>query len=243
VNDTALIYCDIETMPAHRHDLKRRIIDGAASEAAAEAESVTAPGNYKDAEKIAAYISERKAQIMAGAQGKAEAEYAKTSLDGAFGEVYCIGYAINDADPALAPRGKAVCASSEAGLIRVFFDAITELTKGRARKLVGHNFIDFDLRFIWHRAMVLGVQPPAWFPRDVKPWGDEVIDTMVMWAGSRDRVKLSKLCLAFGIEDDDEIDGSQVWDCLKRGEHAKVDLHCVKDIYKLRAVHKRMSFN
>lgn len=86
------------------------------------------------------------------------------------------------------------------------------------------------------------MQPPLWFPRDPKPWDQGICDTMVMWAGQRDRVSLSKLCLAFGVEDSDEISGADVAQCLSEGKFDIVEEHCEKDIVKVRSIHRFMSF-
>lgn len=112
---------------------------------------------------------------------------------------------------------------------------------------VGHNVIDFDLRFMFQRSVMLGVRPPACIPFDAKPWDGSVFDTMTAWAGARNRVTMDKLCKVFGIEAkgseiEDEIDGSKVWDFVKDGRISDVAKYCAGDVARTRSIYKRLTF-
>ena len=236
------IFADIETMPSQRPDIIDELQAAVDSELTAKLVEIKAPSNYKDETKIAEYIATKSSEINAEFADEFERRHHATGLDGAFGEVYCIGVAINNGEPVVFSRGTEwAVRETEAQVLTRFFDFVYSNT-GSLTRVVGHNIAGFDIRFLHQRCMVNGVRPPSWFPLDPKPWGDEVFDTMVRWAGARDRVKLSKLCRAFGIEHHDDIDGSDVWAHIKSGQTAKVDEHCRVDIVKTRDVFKRMTY-
>lgn len=237
------VFFDIETVPTQQERLRDIIYAGVKEKARAESEAVRAPSNYKDEAKIAAYIEAAQAEIVEAAAAKQMSELHSTSLDGAYGEVYCFGFAVNDGATQLISRGTDLSPMSERRALRDFFTDATLLLERRTRPiLIGHNIVGFDIRFIYQRAMVLGVQPPSWLYVDAKPWDEVVFDTMVKWAGVRDRVSLTKLCHAFDIDDTDTISGRDVWACIQRGEHAKVEEHCRIDIDKVRRIYQRMTF-
>jgi DNA polymerase elongation subunit (family B) len=67
----------------------------------------------------------------------------------------------------------------EAEVLMNFFSDLTDIGRG---VLVGHNIIGFDLPFMWKRCMVLGIKPPAWFPRNPSKYSSEMVrDTMLLW--------------------------------------------------------------
>ena len=106
--------------------------------------------------------------------------------------------------------------------------------------IVGHNVAAFDLPMLKQRAIVLGVPLPSWFPLDAKPWDEVINDTMLMWASARGTVSMSDLCTALGIPDDDPISGADVSRVWSEGRFEVVRDHCIHDVEKARAVHKRM---
>lgn len=106
---------------------------------------------------------------------------------------------------------------------------------------VAHN-TQFDLRFIWQRAIILGVTPPAWWPIDAKPWDDtRVHDTMTMWAGHGNRISLDRLCRTFNLPGKSGIDGSKVWDAIAAGRIDEVVEYCDDDVRRLRLCHRKIA--
>lgn len=236
------VFLDIETIPTQRADVIDEMRRKAADDLAGKISELKAPSNYKDEAKIAEYIAAKRDELSAAFDEDFERSLHATGLDGAFGEVYCIGCAIDEREPAVFSRGTGYQdPESEGRVLRELFNYVNA-ERSHLVRIVGHNIIGFDIRFIHQRCMVLGVRPPQWLPLDPKPWGDEVFDTMIRWAGTRDRVKLSKLCRAFGIEDTDDIEGSQVWDCIKSGDFERVERHCSIDVQKVRSVFRRMTY-
>jgi hypothetical protein len=76
---------------------------------------------------------------------------------------------------------------------------------------IGHN-IGWDLKFLWQRSIINNIKPPIRIPWRDAVWSGKYTDTMTLWVGPRDTISLTNLCKILGIEMEDEIDGSQVWD-------------------------------
>lgn len=238
------LYIDIETIPTQSERIRDIIAADIDAKHADALASIRAPSNYKDEAKIAEYIERAKHEL-----GEQRAEdygdaVRDTSLDGAYGEVYCIGFAVDGFEPEVFSRAADFKnAASERVVLSRFFDSISaRISAGRQPIIIGHTVVSFDLRFLWQRAMVNGARPPTWLPRDPKPWGDEVFDTMVAWAGPRDRVKLDKLCAAFDLPGKGGFSGKDVWPAVQRGEHDRVAGYCKNDVSITRAIHRRMTF-
>lgn len=214
------LYVDIETIPAQSEAAKSII-----------ALSVKPPAQMKKADTIAAWEKEQKAQSV-------EEAIAKTSLNAAFGQICCIGLAIDD--------GQAYSISwpinvaSEMDMIKGFFGIVSEAIGTSLPVIVGHYVAGFDLRFIWQRCIVLGIRAPAWLPLDPKPWDDRVFDTMTAWAGARDTISMDNLCVALGLPGKGDIDGSKVAAMWANGEHEAIASYCRGDVERTRAIHRKM---
>lgn len=216
------LYLDIETIPASDPAIIAEI-----------AASVTAPGSMKKPETIAEWEANQKPAAVADA-------VAKTSFNGALGKVCSISWAWNDARPGsvdMRPDNR----WSEGDMIGTFTDIVlAQRPSFEVPVIVGHYVADFDLRFIWQRAFVLGVKMPAWWPRDPKPWSREVHDTMAMWAGAKGSISLDSLCKALGVEGKTGIDGSMVAGMWQRGEYDAIAEYCREDVERVRNVHRKM---
>lgn len=211
------IYLDIETIPSQSPDLLAKF----------RAE-VKPPGNIKKPESIAEWMAEN-------ADRAASEAMAKTSFDPAHGHICTIGYAVGDAT---VQSSHAVRIDMERDVIECFFDDIPRNTMA-APTFVGHYISGFDLRFILCRAVVLGIPIPPSIPRDVKPWGDRIFDTMTAWAGPRDTIGQDRLCAALGIEGKGDFDGSMVASAWARGDHETIIRYCRDDVEKVREIHRR----
>jgi predicted PolB exonuclease-like 3'-5' exonuclease len=239
------IYFDIETIPSQDPVLVAEIQQRCRDMAEAEAALVTPPASYKQPEAIAKWWGEsgnqRKESILAGAELKAQEEWRATALDGATGQIVVIGVAINDESPV--PLYLPDWKRSEAHVLKEFFSIVTDAcSHTRTRPcFIGHNVTGFDLRFIYQRAVVLGIRPPAHIPFKAKPWDDVVFDTMQQWDQAK-RASMNKLCRAFGLADKGDLDGSMVWDYVRDGRIAEVAQYCVDDVNRARIFHKRMTF-
>lgn len=216
------LYLDIETLPSQSPEVHARI-----------AETITPPGNISKAETIAQWESEKKPALVKEA-------IAKTALDGSVGHVCCIGWAWDD--------GQAVSqwieriADEKAALASVWESLEQRLVDVPWRQpvVVGHNVINFDIRFLWQRAIILGIRMPTWFPRDPKPWGNDVFDTMTAFAGQRGTIGLERLSLALGMDGKGDVDGSMIGDLWAKGEFEKITSYCRADVERTRQIHRRM---
>jgi predicted PolB exonuclease-like 3'-5' exonuclease len=247
------VFIDIETIPGQRLELR--------SEIAAQFPELPpyadpqCPRNIKKAESIRDWHENSLPILRIAAQKKYQDEllkrqlalenaWRKTALHGEHGEIICIAWAIEDAKPSVYFRHQL---ESEAKLLKKFFDSVNEQLNKRNPNWIGHN-VQFDLRFLFHRAVILDVKPSINLYHDSKPWSELAQDTMMMWAGMKEKISLDNLCKILGIATKDKdlegeaIDGSKVWDFVERGEIEKVATYCMGDVIRCRELYKRMNF-
>lgn len=250
------IFLDVETIPDMRPGaLDAFIADTMANfkapstltkEQAANDLGMTDPGEIKYTSKDAmiakweARFREEKAAAVA------EQEWRKTSFDGGRGQLAVFGLAFEDEAPLALWSGDYV--RDEAAILREAFGLMERFHRSNNMHrpcIVGHNHIAFDLRFIWHRAVILGVKPPIWWPHNARPWDTDVVfDTMAQWAGIGNRISMVNLCAALGIPGKTEgMDGSQVWDAVKDGRIAEVADYCKGDVRRTRDIYRKMTFS
>lgn len=170
-------------------------------------------------------------------------QWRKTSFDGASGQLAVVGIALDDAEPVTFYSED--WASDEAKVLRSAFELIADSytpQSDRRPVFVGHYITGFDLRFMFQRAVVLGIKPPAIIPFHARPWDDAVFDTMTRWAGHNGSVKLDALCAALGIPGKNGMDGSHVWDFVRDGRIGEVATYCAGDVRMTRAAYRRMTF-
>lgn len=224
------IFLDIETIPSQDEAVKQKIAD-----------SITAPGQYKKPESIKEWLDANRDTV-------AEDEWRKTSFDGGLGQICCISVAVNDSP--VSTFFSEDWRNDEKKIISDFFQFLQENydpSRQTPPVFVGHNISDFDLRFIFQRAVVLGVQPPHFIPFSSRPWDKSIFDTMGAWAGYGKRIGLAKLCEVLGVagkgsEIGEEIDGSMVWDFVRDGKIKQVAGYCAGDVGRVRTIHSKMTF-
>lgn len=171
-----------------------------------------------------------------------------TGFDGSFGRVLCIAYAVND------EATRVICnPDNEKKTLEDFW-----FVAHQCDQFVGHNIMEFDLRFILQRSMVLGVKP-SWnrFQElGKKPWDMlkyldfaryknlPIFDTMQEWSNwGNQKLGLEHVALALGIPTPKEgIDGSEVYNFFKAGKVTEICDYCKRDVETTRAVYNRMVF-
>lgn len=217
------VFFDIETIPCQLPGIRDEF-----------ATAVTAPAQYKKADSIATWLAENR-------EAEAEAAWLKTSFDGGLGHVVCIGFAVDDGPALSYVLTDYTSREEEACVLGAFFNELAKV--GRA-VFIGHNIIGFDLPFLWKRAMVLGIKPPAYLPRNPSKYRSEFVqDTMMLWdqeqraGGSMDRI-----CRLLGIPGKGDISGADVWSMVRDGRIAEVAEYCRGDVDRTRAMFKRMTF-
>lgn len=214
-----LLYLDLETVPCDDPAIIAEI-----------ASTITPPGNYKKPETIAAWeLGEKKRAV--------EEAVARTSFDGGYGKIICACYAIDDGPVQTIQKHY-----SEHGIIRRVFEGVALFP---AITFVGHN-ITWDLRMLYQRAVVHGIQPPAVLLKAMraKPWDDCIADVMTIWNPERDKkISLDKLCKVLGIDSPKgEVNGSMVAQLYRDGEIEKIASYCKADVIAVRECYKRLSF-
>ncbi len=220
------IFIDCETIPTQRADIQARCVAG-----------IGPPGQYKKPESIAHWWASE------GEEKKAEAIHA-TCLNGTWGEVVCIGFAINDEPVEVISQ-----IGSECTLLQNFATLLDKQAERGARSntwpivatWVGHNIADFDLRFLWQRCKLLGIHMPFQFP--LERYSRRVYDTMREWCAFGNRVSQSDLELAFGIPRTDPLKkgGADVWRAYQEGRIDDIREHCRVDVENVRAIYRRMT--
>lgn len=218
------LFLDIETLPPSEGDHLDRIRAG-----------IKAPGQYKKPDSIAQWLAEN-------ADTLAAEEFAKLGLDGLYGRVCCIGWAVNDEDV----RISVDAGQGERTLINAAFGAIQTRSmdaSGSSRSLspVGHN-IEFDLRFLMQRAVRYGIQVPACLRAAFDPDKGRynTFDTMRVWSGFKGFTKLKDLARELLDDDGSDIDGADVATAWAIDPQRVVE-HCRRDVERVRRLYLAIS--
>jgi DNA polymerase elongation subunit (family B) len=165
-----------------------------------------------------------------------ERAFRETSLDGTFGRLFCIGYVTEP--PADSPVG--VISGDEATVLRQFW------TLARKSDLfIGHNVLDFDLRFIYQRSVILDVKPTKQLSF-ARYRSAPVFDTMREWSkwGQGQYTSLDVLATALGIESPKaHMSGADVYDYWRADRGSEILEYCRGDVEVLRRVYRRMTFS
>lgn len=220
-------YLDIETIPSQDPAVRDQL-----------AAEISPPGSMSKPETIAKWEAETKPGLI-------EAALRKTSFDGALGQCCVIGFARGD-------DSIDAFDSSEVGERTMLIDAYEAMEamlkeqEEHVVQIVGHNVVEFDLRFLYHRSVILGVKMPHWLPVAARAWDDKVFDTMFRWGGTRTMPSLDKLCRSLGIgtkgiEIGEDMDGSRVWELWQAKRFEDVVTYCKGDVQRVREIHKMMT--
>ena len=224
------VWLDIETIPRQPEEGEKAFI----------ASGIKPPSALKKAETIADWHNG--AGKYARAKDAAiEAEYRKGSLDGAKGQICSIAYALEGGEVV----SGSIAASSqvdEQGLIDWFFESLDDKLNRRPPFFIGHQIGNFDLKFIFHRAVILGIRPPFELPFYGRH-GQHFYDTNQAWCGFKDRISQDNLCKALGIEGKPgDISGANVWDFYRAGGIDRIEEYCSDDVEKNRMIYNRLNF-
>lgn len=216
---------DIETVPSQKPGVKEAI-----------AETIRPPGSMKKEETIARWEAAEKPL-------KVEEAYRKLALDGTYGELASIAWQWNDEETQGVVRS---LGDPEEDLLRIFYEEIRRKIgrlRGDASILwIGHNHTDFDLRFLFQRSVILNQAPSISLPVNV-PWYDaRLFDTMKVWAGQRDYVKMDALCQALGLEgkESSTMSGDQVYDAMLEGRQEEVLEYNKDDVRRTYGMYQRL---
>ncbi len=157
----------------------------------------------------------------------------QTSFDGAFGRIVCLGWAVNEET-----------AQSISGEEKKILEKFWEIAK-KASLFIGFNILDFDLRFIYQRSVILGVKPSVdlSFARYRK---EPIFDVMKEWSKwDTHYVALDTLAKALGLptSKDGAITGKNVAKAYEEGRIKEICEYCEKDVELTRKIYKRLTFS
>jgi uncharacterized protein YprB with RNaseH-like and TPR domain len=183
------------------------------------------PGNYTKPETIAKWYEEN-------ATGMVEKEYINRSLISYKCQVICLGYALDDDKVVVLGGNEKDIFDRFEAILQPFSDRIMGTT------VVGFN-LKFDLPIIRQRAMKWNLPLIKRLPygRNDKQAFDLMVEFM---KPSTDFVSCTEVCKFFGIEDNDDSTGADVYNFYLDGELDKIYDHCRMDIEKNRNIHKKM---
>lgn len=158
--------------------------------------------------------------------------YRNTSFTAEFGRIFCIGYAVDD-------QGVDCLSSSEKEILAKFWQIAKD-----ADLFIGHNIMEFDLRFIYKRSIIHKIKPTVDL-NFARYRNSPIFDTMKEWEkwGSTG-ASLHRLALALGIASpkNDGIDGSKVYDFYLAGKTDEIIKYCKRDVETTREIYKRINF-
>lgn len=142
----------------------------------------TAPGNYKDQEKIAAYIEGEKARWKDQA-----------ALSPLTGRVIAIGLLVD---------GEVIISTEldEPMMLKKFWaDYKVDIAGGEF--YVGFNIFHFDLPFLIRRSIAIGVEVPFGIMPACKFWENQFVDVMQGWqcGNKQERISLDNFAKFLGV--------------------------------------------
>lgn len=239
---------DIETIPDQREGAKERFIKESVEnfkapsgmtkgQAAEDLGRTAAEVKFTGKDDLIAEWVKHFAPIKAEEVGIEN--WRKTSFDGAQGELFSVAWAVGDGEILGSYRPLGDCEYDF--LVRVFDDI--KLSVGNHSPFFVGQFVGgFDLKFLFKRAVILGVEPPFKLPFSGRH-DQHFYDLQQAWEGFGGRASLDSMCKALGIEGKpDDIDGSQVWDYVEAGKYEKVMEYNKYDVEQTRKVYKRFNF-
>lgn len=157
-----------------------------------------------------------------------------TNFSGSFGQILCLCYAIDDEE--------VECLSGkEVNILKDFWEIARNVDI-----FVGHNVMDFDLRFIYQRSIIFGVKPTKNLSF-ARYRNDPIFDTLREWQkwniGNGGYDSLDALAQAMDIPSPKEgIDGSQVYKFYQDGKSKEIYEYCKRDVETTRKVYKKITF-
>ncbi len=166
---------------------------------------------------------------------ESEEQYLKRlSLSALTARVLCLGYAFEP--PVGAPAQ--VFSGDEPEILREFW-----ALAGSVDLFVGHNVLDFDLRFVCQRSIIHRIKPSREIPF-ARFRNAPIYDTMHEWTKwGREGVKLDSLALALDLPSPkDGMDGSKVYPAFVAGRLGEIYDFCRGDVETVRLVYRRLKF-
>jgi hypothetical protein len=230
------IVVDIETIP----DQTPGAVDKIAEDLVVKAPDLTKPkliealdlgadGKYKTVPELKEMWLEEFGKDAKLKQAKDK--WLKTSFDGGYGEICCIGIS----GMIFTTKG-----SDERSMLTQFWESVDASLSGRFPFFIAHN-AKFDLPFIYHRSVINGVKPVRGF----NPHGRHDQDhycTMEGWAGFNGKIGLDRLAKILGITGKEGMSGADVWPEYEKGNLAGIAEYCQDDVRITSEIYNKLKF-
>lgn len=159
----------------------------------------------------------------------------KLSLSAATAKIICLCYAIEP------PAGAEVqvLEGEETEIIKNFWKLAVE-----CNLFVGHNILDFDLRFIYQRSVIHQIKPSRDLPF-ARFRNAPIFDTMHEWSKwGREHASLDSLSKTLSLPSPKaSLDGSKVYPYYRAGKIAEIVDYCKCDVDSVRQVYRRLTFS
>lgn len=159
----------------------------------------------------------------------------KLSLSAATAKILCLCYAI---EPPVGSEVQ-VLEGDETEIIKNFWKLAVD-----CNLFVGHNILDFDLRFIYQRSIIHRIKPSRELPF-ARFRSAPIFDTMHEWSKwGREHASLDLLSRTLSIPSPKEsLDGSKVYPYYRAGKLADIVNYCKCDVDSVRQVYRRLTFS
>jgi 3'-5' exonuclease len=158
----------------------------------------------------------------------------KLSLSAVTAKIICLCYTI---EPSVSGSIE-VLQGEETDIIKGFWKIVPD-----CNLFVGHNILDFDMRFIYQRSVIHNIKPSRDIPF-TRFRNAPIYDTMHEWSKwGREHASLDSLSKALGIPSPKEnLDGSKVYPYYRASKLPEIIEYCKRDVESVRAVYKRLTF-
>jgi len=191
--------------------------------------TIAPPKNFVNPERINKWMIEEK-------PGEIETRFRKTSLRAHTGKILCIGYIKEDGDH----RDEGVLTGPETKILQEFW----ELSKD-VQEFIGFNVIEFDLKYIWQRSVILNI-PPTKELLSTGKLTHSVFDVMQEWDmwSARDHISLDTLSKTLGVTSPKAggINGALVYDYFIEGRCQEIYDYCLRDVVATREIYLKLTF-
>jgi len=158
----------------------------------------------------------------------------KLSLSALTAKIICLCYAF---EPSVSGTIE-VLQGDESEILKGFWKIVPD-----CNLFVGHNVLDFDMRFLYQRSVILQIKPSRDIPF-ARFRNAPIYDTMHEWSKwGREHASLDTLSKALDIPSPKEkLDGSKVYPYYRAGKLAEIVEYCKRDVESVRLVYKRLTF-
>jgi predicted PolB exonuclease-like 3'-5' exonuclease len=152
------------------------------------------------------------------------------SVEWPFAHIICIGVGIDGRVGTLIGEEKDVLEA-----FWVLIGRKTDEFQPHNSRYVTFNGKDFDIPFIINRSAINGIIPSVRIPTR-RYYNDRHFDVLEELSNhfQSTELKLKDYCKIFGVENTDDIDGSEIYSLWLKGDKAAIEKHCASDV---RATH------